>query len=146
MRGRRSAFSRHVLIDASAYFALADDDDANYAVAQAILSNLASQHYSLFTTTFVAAETHALLLARLSQNSATRFLRELEQSSTTLLHPAVDDLARARAIIYRYRDRDFSLTDTISFAMMERLGITVAFTFDRHFVQYGFTVLIPDPS
>lgn len=27
---------------------------------------------------------------------------------------------------------------------MERLGITRAFTFDRHFEQYGFTVLTPD--
>jgi len=142
---RRSPVSRHVLIDTSAYFALADHDDANYGAAQAILNNLATQRGSLFTTTFVAAETHALLLARLSQSSATRFLRELEQSSTTLVHPTVQDLAAARGIIYQYSDRDFSLTDAISFAVMERLGITIAFTFDRHFVQYGFSNLTPDP-
>lgn len=41
------------------------------------------------------------------------------------------------------RYRQFT-TDAISFVVMERLGITRAFTFDRHFEQYGFTVLTPD--
>jgi uncharacterized protein len=51
------------------------------------------------------------------------------------------DVERAKAIIYQYDDRDFSLTDATSFAVMERLRIPTAFTFDRHFAQYGFTVL-----
>jgi predicted nucleic acid-binding protein len=52
------------------------------------------------------------------------------------------DVERAKAIIYQYDDRDFSLTDATSFAVMERLRIPTAFTFDRHFAQYGFTVLM----
>ena len=43
----------------------------------------------------------------------------------------------------KYQDKDFSLTDAISFAVMERLQITQAFTFDRHFAQYGFTLVQP---
>jgi len=35
-----------------------------------------------------------------------------------------------------------SLTDAASFAVMERLRLPAAFTFDRHFAQYGFTVLV----
>ena len=30
-----------------------------------------------------------------------------------------------------------------SFSVMERLGIQHAFTFDRNFAQYGWTVLVP---
>jgi predicted nucleic acid-binding protein len=51
------------------------------------------------------------------------------------------DEAAARSIIYRYADKDFSLTDAISFAIMARLGLSQAFTFDKHFEQYGWRVL-----
>ena len=41
-----------------------------------------------------------------------------------------------------YRDKDFSYCDAISFAVMERLGITEVIAFDEHFRQYGkFTTL-----
>jgi predicted nucleic acid-binding protein len=51
------------------------------------------------------------------------------------------DERRAREIIAQYDDKDFTLTDATSFAVMERLGITYAFTFDHHFTQYGFIAL-----
>lgn len=38
----------------------------------------------------------------------------------------------------QHRDKDYSLTDCISFATMKRFKIEVALTFDRHFVQAGF--------
>jgi uncharacterized protein len=50
---------------------------------------------------------------------------------------------RATAIIRQYDDKAFSFTDAASFAVMQRLGIRHAFTFDRHFQQFGFSVLAP---
>jgi uncharacterized protein len=47
----------------------------------------------------------------------------------------------ALALISRYRDKDFTLTDATSFVLMERLGIRHAFTFDDDFRQYGLIVL-----
>ena len=35
------------------------------------------------------------------------------------------------------------MTDAISFAIMARLGLSQAFTFDKHFEQYGWRVLHP---
>jgi uncharacterized protein len=52
-----------------------------------------------------------------------------------------NDEERARQIIFQYDDKDFSFTDAISFAIMERLNLKLAFSFDRHFAQYGFTTL-----
>ena len=56
----------------------------------------------------------------------------------------VQDEQRARAIIFSQTDKNYSLTDATSFAVMERIGISIAFTFDRHFAQYGFAILGPD--
>jgi len=38
----------------------------------------------------------------------------------------------------QHHDKDYSLTDCISFVVMKRLKIEVAFAFDQHFVQAGF--------
>src|SRR5262249_28026263 len=99
------------------------------------------ERFRLFSTSFVLAETHALLLNRLGRSIATRFLRDMEQSATTLVWIGQRDVQRAKAIIYQYDDKDFSLTDAVSFAVMERLRIPSVFTFDHHFAQYGLTVL-----
>jgi predicted nucleic acid-binding protein len=141
MRTRRASQARRTLVDTSAYFALLDHDDANHAQALTIRDRLIAEGWRLFTTSFVLAETHALLLNRLSQDIATRFLRDMEHSPTTLMWVTPADVQRAKAIIYQYDDKDFSLTDATSFAVMERIRVPSAFTFDRHFAQYGFTVL-----
>src|SRR6266446_2457398 len=141
MRTRRASQARRTFVDTSAYFALLDADDANHAQARTISHRLIAEGWRLFTTSFVLAETHALLLNRLSQHLATRFLQDMEQSPTTLVWVTPADVQRAKAIIYQYDDKDFSLTDAASFAVMERIRVPAAFTFDRHFAQYGFTVL-----
>jgi len=141
MRTRRASQARRTFVDTSAYFALLDADDANHAQALAIRDRVIAEGWRLFTTSFVLAETHALLLNRLSQAIATRFLRDMEHSPTTLVWVTPADVQRAKAIIYQYDDKDFSLTDAASFAVMERIRVPAAFTFDRHFAQYGFTVL-----
>jgi predicted nucleic acid-binding protein len=141
MSPRRASRARRAFVDTSAYFALLDADDANHAQARTISTRLIAERWRLFTTSFVLAETHALLLNRLSQQIATRFLRDMDHSTTTLVWVTPADVERAKAIIYQYDDKAFSLTDATSFAVMERIRLPSAFAFDRHFVQYGFTVL-----
>ena len=140
---RREAI-RRVFTDSSAYFALLDRRDQRHAEARAIQEWLIRQRARLFTTDLVVAETHALLLTRLSHAVATAFLRDMTQSFTTVLWVKPSDIERARELIYRYDDKDFSLTDAASFVVMERAAISAAFTFDHHFAQYGLTVLGPE--
>ncbi len=133
-------------LDSSAYLALVNPHDDYHGEARAIWTRLTDEHWRTFTTSFVVAETHALFLARLGHKHATAFLRPVRQSSTTIVRPSMADEGRAYAIVFQYVDKGFSLTDALSFAVMERLGITHAFTFDRHFAQYGFTVLASKPA
>jgi uncharacterized protein len=105
---------------------------------------LISERWRLYTTNFIVAETHALLLNRLDYRFAIRFLDQLEQSPTVVERITAEDERRARDVIRRYTDKRYSYTDATSFVVMERLGITHAFAFDRNFTQYGrFTVLTP---
>lgn len=141
MTSTSSFRSRRVLVDTSAYFALTDVRESTHPTARAILGRLGSQGTLLFTTNFVVAEIHALLLIRLGRQIATAMLDRLDRGSTTIVRVNASDERRARAIIQQYDDKNFSLTDALSFAVMERLRITQAFTFDQNFAQFGFRLL-----
>ena len=138
---------RRALIDTSAFFALIDNRDDNHKEARAISKRLAIESWDLFTTNFVLAEVHALTLSRLGRSVALRALTEIERSpSTNVIRAPIAVEEEARAILATYSDKDFSLTDAISFSIMERWGISSAFTFDRNFTQYGFVPLRPEMS
>ena len=62
MSPRRASQGRRTFVDTSAYFALLDADDANHLQARTISERLIAEGSHLFTTSFVLAETHALLL------------------------------------------------------------------------------------
>ena len=93
--------TRRVFIDTAAYFALADPRDENHAAASAIVERLASERWRAFTTNFVVAETHALVLARRGQELAARILSEIDQSTTVIIRASAADEGRAREIIAR---------------------------------------------
>jgi predicted nucleic acid-binding protein len=135
--------SRRVFVDTSAYFALVDDTEADHAEAVALLGRLADARYRQYTTNVVLIECHALMLARLGRARASQFLRSIATSRTTIVRARAQDEERAREILFRYDDKDFSFADAISFVVMQRLGITRAFTLDDHFAQFGFTILTP---
>ncbi|MFN0094424.1 MAG: type II toxin-antitoxin system VapC family toxin [Dehalococcoidia bacterium] len=142
---RRSAENRSIFVDTSAFFALSARRDVNHDQARRVLERAQRERIALVTTVFVVAETHALLLSRIGRDGAARFLRASEASALTVVHPTRDDEDRARAIVYTYADKSFSLTDALSFSVMERLGIDVAFSFDRDFQQFGFTLAMGTP-
>lgn len=127
-----------VLVDTSAIFALLDRSDIRHTVAKNVLGDLRRRRIDPLITNFIIAESHALLLNRLSADIARRWLSD----NVWPVERATDvDESRAKAILRQYRDKTFSYTDATSFAVMERLGIRIAFAFDPHFRQYGFQVL-----
>ena len=134
---------RRVLTDTSAYLALLDRHDGNHQAAQATLVWLADERYRQYTTNAMLIESHALILSVMGSRVANLFLRDVTQSSTVIVRIRANDEERAREILFRYEDKAFSYNDAISFAVMERLGIDLAFTFDSEFRQYGWTAVAP---
>jgi predicted nucleic acid-binding protein len=134
---------RRVFVDTSALFAFTDRRDQNHAAARAIQERLSARRARQLTTNFVIAESHALFLARMGRRAAAEFLARID--SLEVVRVRVADELRARAILSRYDDQDFSYTDATSFAVVERLRVGGVFTFDRDFARYGLAASVLRP-
>jgi predicted nucleic acid-binding protein len=128
-----------VFSDTSGYYAAAVEDDQRTPQAVATLSRLERERVRFFTTPFVLAELHALVITRRrNPQLALALLTRIESGATTVAPVTSHDHAQARAILGQRQDKLYSLTDALSFAVMERLGIFRVFTFDHNFKQHGF--------
>jgi len=121
------------------YLALLRADDP--AHARALASATAKQ--PIVTTEFVLLELgnacarstdHADFLALVKGMRASPRVRIIALDSR-LLNRGLERMATRQ-------DKDWSLTDCISFVVMEDEGIKEALTADRHFEQAGFTALL----
>ena len=137
---RRERTDRRVFVDTSAYYAATDAHDASHGRVVIAMRNLVTARHRFVTTNFVLADTHALLLTRLNRSVAASALEEL-RASQTIVRVRAKDEARAEDIIATYDDRNFTFTDGLSFAVMERPGIVRAFSLDHHFTQDGWHLI-----
>ncbi len=95
----------------------------------------------LVTTDYILDETYTLLRMALGHATAVRFGNEASKGELTVVQFDASIQEEAWEVFERCGDKDFSFTDCTSFVVMRRGKIKVAFTFDRHFQQYGFQAL-----
>ncbi len=126
--------TRSVLWDSSAILALLDADDADHGQAVAVVRQIAFEQRPSFITNYIEAEAHALLLRRLGRTLAREWLLSGGVPVARVL-PAEEQ--RAKEMLTLYTDKNWSLCDAISFAVLEARRVSAAFTFDHHFRQYG---------
>ena len=123
-----------VFVDTSVWYAAADSGDASNARAKKILA----LEKPLVTSDHVLIETWTLLRYRIRRRAAERFWDAL-RSGVALIEPVGPaDLEAAWQIGVAYGDQDFSIVDRTSFAIMRRLGIERAASFDQHFAIFRF--------
>lgn len=136
----RSTFRRRIFVDTSAYYAATDEYDQQHELAALTLRQLVADRYEFVTSNFVLAELHALIIARIGRSVAYDTLVDL-LASERVIDVTEHEHLRAMEILRQYADKSFTLTDAYSFAVMERFEILSAFTFDRHFEQFGWRVV-----
>jgi predicted nucleic acid-binding protein len=125
-----------ILVDSSVWFAAVVAKDARNRRAKEILAST-SDHV---ITDHTLVESWLLLNSKYGRPQAERFWDRIRNGAATIERVTADDLEVAWVIGERFVDQRFSIVDRTSFALMERLGITRAASFDHHFAvyRYGF--------
>lgn len=122
--------------------ACADGSDPAHARAVAARDAALEAGQRLVSTDFVVDEALTLIRLRLGIDAADAWWRQVDQSSRLRWERVESDrFEQARALFFRYRERDFSFTDCTSFVIMRELKLTHALTTDGHFRQMGFQVV-----
>jgi uncharacterized protein len=95
------------------------------------------------TTAWVLTEVADAFAAPGNRGLFLQLLETLHQSPDMEIVPASQELFDRGVELFRQRaDKDWALTDCISFVVMQDEGITDALTGDRHFDQAGFRALL----
>jgi uncharacterized protein len=128
------------LADTFYFLAILNIKDATHDRAVAVSQ---SQEAPLLTTAWVLTE----LADGLADSSHRRAFRnvvdDLLADPETVVVPPSQSLFEEGMNLYNARsDKDWSLTDCISFVVMERYAVQEALTGDRHFEQAGFRALL----
>ena len=134
---RRSAMlcAGKMIVDTGAWYAVRDRSDRHHDAAATFYRERAPQR-SFVTTDLIVAETCSLLSAHLGRPAALTFWATLRDTRTPIVTIDAVDLESAWHIAHAFPDQRFSFVDCTTFAVMQRLGIDEAFSFDAHFLVY----------
>lgn len=140
---------KKLFIDTGAWIALNNRRDIHHSSAVKANKNFLDEGYFYVSTDYVLDETYTLLLYDVGHKRAVEFGDEikslLDMRKISIIHINRDMLDEAWEVFKKYSDKDFSFTDCTSFAVMKKYEISEAFSFDKHFEQYGL-IRLPDLS
>lgn len=120
-----------MIVDTSALLAFFDTDEPDHEAVSAVLGGATEP---LVVSPYVVAELDYLVVSRLGVSAELAVLRELTAGAWDL--PAIDvgELAKARAVIERYRDQSIGVADASNVILAERYRTRTVVTLDRrHF-------------
>lgn len=133
-----------IFLDTGFIFALACRHDASHPRARDVMATFEGRDFAslLLTTNHVVEETITLLRSRghhdagLAHDLAMKVGHRLFAGDLAHIHQATaDDERAAFAYMGRHRDKRYSLTDCLSFVIMETHGITEALSVDDDFTH-----------
>jgi predicted nucleic acid-binding protein len=126
-------------VDTSYLLALELRHDQDHQAAIQHWQRRATRLMQMVTTSFILDEVVTFFNNRGYHDRAVKVGNNLlESPSVRFIHVDKSLFYDGWRYFQQHRDKDYSLTDCISFVVMQQLGITTAFTFDHHFRQAGF--------
>ena len=129
-----------IFADTTFYVALTISRDQNHQAAADFAGSYLGR---TITTEYVLLEVANFLSRSSHRERCARFSQSLLMDPRTHVIPSGHELWTRGFDLFSHRlDKDWSLTDCISFVAMNDFGLTEVLTADHHFMQAGFTVLL----
>jgi hypothetical protein len=129
-----------VFLDTVGLLAVWDESDQWHRAAQACFSELLACRADLVTSSFVLLECGNAAARRPYRSAVSRLCKQMEPGHR-LIVPTIEDWQTAW-LAYENGEADCAgIVDHVSFTIMRRLGVSKAFTNDRHFQAAGFEAL-----
>jgi predicted nucleic acid-binding protein len=130
----------NVFVDTVGLIAVWDVRDQWHAAADAAYQELLKQGRTLITTPLILWEC-GNAAARRPYRQRVRVIRQYFVEERLLIDPTHDEIEDAWTAFDRGDAAQAGIVDHVSFVIMRRLGVTEAFTNDKHFEAAGFKVL-----
>jgi len=132
-----------VFLDTAFAIALSSPKDHLHGRAALLAGQLQEAGTRLVTTRAVVLEIGNALCKERYRAAAVRLLSALEGDPAVEVVPLSESLYARALQLYRERpDKEWGLTDCVSFVVMEDRGLGEALTTDEHFAQAGFRALL----
>jgi len=129
-----------VFLDTVGLLALWDTAGQWHAAAEAAFRQVQGRRSAVVTTTFILLECGNAAARRTYRLDVCDLRRLLEQRKEVVA-PTTQDWTEAWQAYERGDCGQAGIVDHLSFSVMRRLGLTQAFTNDRHFQAAGFQTL-----
>lgn len=129
-----------IFLDTVGLLALWNSDDQWHVQANKSFTNLLDHRSTFLTTTYVLLECGNAASRRTFRQDVVDLQRLLE-AREELVRPSEEDWRQGWQSYQQTEAAGAGIVDCISFAVMHRLGISEAFSNDRHFSAAGFRTL-----
>jgi uncharacterized protein len=135
--------ANELFLDTSYAIALSSVNDRLHQAALTLADRVGTGMVRLLTTRAVLLEIGNALSKQRYRAAAIRLLHALESDPNVEILPLTEQLYTRAMQLFRERpDKDWGLTDCISFIVMRDYHIEEALTADEHFQQAGFIALM----
>ncbi len=130
-------------LDASYAIALSAVTDQYHKKAEILARQIETDAIQMITTRAVILEIGNALAKLRYRAAAIELLDSLEEDPNVKIIALSEELYNRAMELYNKRpDKEWGLTDCVSFVVMQDYGITEALTTDEHFKQAGFRALL----
>lgn len=132
-----------VFLDTAYAIALSSPSDLFHQQALHLADEIGQTHAKLVTTRAIVLEIGNALSKQRYRPAVVRLLDALEADPSVEIIPLSEELYKRAWWLFRERpDKEWGLTDCLSFVVMQDRDISEALTTDEHFQQAGFQTLM----